>query len=102
MTRELSEVQSKAVSANDVLAEAAAALGNRAVERDAPDGERSMATTVALFNTVKGTSLTEGDGWLFMILLKIVRGEQGKFRLDDYVDGSAYFALKGECESRSA
>lgn len=80
------------------LDEAVKAMKDRALQRDA-GGERSMASTVAAFNALTGHNLTEGEGWEFMILLKMVRGRQGGFRGDDYTDGAAYFGLLGECES---
>jgi hypothetical protein len=82
------------------LDKAVSAMKDRAQQRDA-QGERSMAATVKAFNALTGHTLTEGEGWEFMILLKLVRGRQGGFRDDDYIDGAAYFGLLGECESTS-
>ena len=82
------------------LAEAAAAVGDRAVERDTPEGERSMGKTVAAFNAMFSHALTEEQGWQFMELLKMARSAGGKFRLDDYTDGAAYAALAGEAAAR--
>jgi|GEM_PF-2684285 len=59
-----------------------------------------MARTVAMFNAATDNALTEGDGWLFMELLKIARSKAGGFNMDDYEDGAAYAALRGECEAR--
>jgi hypothetical protein len=64
-------------------------------------GERSMARTIKAFNALTGHNLTEEEGWEFMILLKLVRGRQGDFREDDYVDAAAYSGLLGECASSS-
>lgn len=58
-----------------------------------------MAKTVALFNLLRGKKISEEDGWWFMACLKAARATQGKFQLDDYVDGAAYIALAGECAS---
>lgn len=88
------------VPAPEVLEAAVAAMQARAASRDAENGERSMARTVQLFNTYSEKNLTEAEGWAFMIFLKMVRGMQGKFNVDDYVDGAAFFALLGECESQ--
>ncbi|WP_346839799.1 DUF6378 domain-containing protein [Microbulbifer sp. SAOS-129_SWC] len=71
-------------------------MRDRASLRDAPDGERSMAKTVAAFNALYGKDLTEEEGWMFMVLLKQARASQGKFVADDYEDGAAYFGLAGE------
>ena len=71
-------------------------MKDRAVTYDKPQGERSMGATVAAFNAVTGHQLTEEQGWLFQVLLKVVRSQQGAFRLDCYEDGAAYFGLMGE------
>jgi hypothetical protein len=76
-------------------------MKQRAQLRDKPEGERSMATIVEAFNALTGKTLTEAEGWEFMLLLKMVRGRQGSFHADDYVDGAAYFGLLGECESKT-
>jgi len=88
------------------LETAAKEMKDRASQRDTQtqtpggvSGERSMAATVRAFNALTGKNLTEADGWEFMILLKLVRGRQGAFRADDYVDAAAYCGLLGECES---
>lgn len=80
-------------------------MKDRATQRDTAQvgqgvgGERSMASTVRAFNALTKHNLTEAEGWEFMILLKLVRGRQGAFRMDDYTDAAAYAALLGECES---
>lgn len=71
-------------------------MKDRAVTYDKPQGERSMGATIAAFNAVTGHQLTEEQGWLFQVLLKAVRSQQGAFRLDCYEDGAAYFGLMGE------
>lgn len=63
--------------------------------------ERSMAKTVAMFNLLYETSLTEEMGWRFMSLLKNVRATQGEFDLDSYIDDTAYSALAGEAASKA-
>ncbi len=90
------------IKAPDLLLEAADTLKERATQRDAAaQGERSMKRTIDAFNALTGKGLTEAEGWEFMVLLKLVRGRQGAFRKDDYVDGAAYCALLGECESKA-
>lgn len=86
--------------AYEFLEDAASQMKDRAVQRDQASGERSMAQTVAAFNALTGKELSEAEGWEFMILLKMVRGRQGNFRADDYVDVAAYGALLGECSSK--
>lgn len=83
------------VKAGEMLEMAARHLSDRAAERDT-DQERSMAACVNAFNAMFGKDLTEEQGWLFMVLLKMSRAKAGRFRQDDYEDGAAYFALAGE------
>lgn len=87
------------MKANEILDTAAECIGNRAAERDT-DAERSMAATVTSFNAMYNTELTEEQGWMFMVFLKAARAKGGDFRLDDYVDGAAYFALAGEAHGQ--
>lgn len=90
------------MSAPDILAQAAAEMADRARTYDRPEGERSMAATVAAFAAVTGLRLTETQGWLFMVMLKAVRSQQGLHRADSFVDGAAYFALAGEAAASAA
>lgn len=80
----------------EILRQAAREIEERAAQRDCPDGERSMARTVALFNALTGSSLNELDGWQFMQCLKMARARAGRFVLDDYIDCAAYAALAAE------
>lgn len=89
------------VSAVDTLRKAAGLIEQRGKQRDSETGERSMARTVAAFNAVYGTSLTETQGWHFMELLKMARSSQGDYVADDYDDKVAYAALAAECEASS-
>lgn len=99
---------SKKKHAYSFLEVAVKEMKDRAAQRDKCDqntpglaGERSMAATIRAFNALTGHNLTEAEGWEFMILLKLVRGRQGDFRMDDYVDAAAYCGLLGECESQA-
>lgn len=85
--------------ADEIVAKGASMIGQRAASRD-QDSERSMKTTVNAFNAMYGTSLTEEQGWAFMVFLKLSRASKGKKTEDDYVDGSAYFGLMGESALR--
>lgn len=87
-------------SATDLLHSACDQIGDRASERDT-ETERSMYSTVNAFNALYGTNLTEEQGWMFMVFLKAARAKGGNIRIDDYVDGSAYFALAGEAAIKS-
>lgn len=73
-------------------------MSDRAVTYDTPGGERSMNATVAAYKAVTGDDrLTkESQGWLFMVLLKLVRSQQGEFKADNFEDAAAYCGLMGE------
>lgn len=77
-------------------------MDDRANEYDSPEGERSMAKTVAAFNIFTGHSLTETEGWKFMECLKMARSCQGEFKADTYEDRSSYAALAGESHAKEA
>ena len=87
-------------SADVLLQIARDQIEDRASERDT-EAERSMCSTVNAFNALYGTNLTEEQGWMFMVFLKAARSKGGNIRIDDYVDGSAYFALAGEAAIKS-
>ena len=86
------------MKASEIIEQALKHMRDRAATYDRPDGERSIGATVEAFNAVTGDGLmnTEERGWLFMLLLKAVRSQQGDYRADSYEDGAAYFALAGE------
>ena len=84
------------MNAPEILSVANRCIHDRGTERDQENGERSMERTVKCFNALMGTDLTTKQGWFFMALLKAARATAGNHRLDDYVDGAAYFALAGE------
>jgi hypothetical protein len=88
---------SKTPSAQDMLNAALKHQQDRASTYDKPQGERSMAATVAAFNAVTGKSLAESEGWLLMALLKMVRDHAtpGGHR-DSCEDMVSYAALHGE------
>ena len=91
----------KAPAAPDLLEAAAKHMRDRAETYDTPEGERSMAQTVAVFNEFHGTGLSEAQGWHFMQILKDVRlFANGGFHQDSAEDGTAYSALKGEAKAR--
>lgn len=81
------------MKAPDGLRHAAEIIDHRAIERDLANGERSMARTVAAFNALTGSELTEMEGWLFMTVLKVARATAGKAQPDDLIDAAAYCAL---------
>ena len=83
-------------TAAGILKTAIGHMEERAVTYDKPSGERSMGKTVAMFNALTDHGLSEEQGWLFMVCLKMVRSQQGRYRADSYEDGAAFFALAGE------
>ena len=87
------------VGAVETLRRAADLIEQRGKQRDSDTGERSMARTVAAFNAIYGTNLTETQGWHFMELLKMARSSQGAYVADDFDDKVAYAALAAECEA---
>lgn len=85
------------MNAQDILRKSAQHIDDRAASRDQAQGERSMARTVAAFNAITGHQLSERDGWLFMVQLKMARACTTRTGIgDDYEDMAAYSALAGE------
>jgi hypothetical protein len=86
--------------ATDILRNAAELIEERGRERDLPNGERSMARCVNMFNAKYDMGMTEEQGWCFMEFLKHAREVGGEFNWDDYMDKVAYAALAAECASK--
>lgn len=84
--------------ASELLNSAAAIMEERGRQYDQSGGERSMAKTVAAFNIMTGNTLSEADGWQFMLTLKAVRlfSVRDKTHEDSVTDLIAYAALLGE------
>lgn len=80
-------------SAVDFLTQAALILQERGEQRRLPNGERSMARIVQIFNLLMGRDLTELEGWIFMKVLKMTRAVSGEFQPDDLLDDISYSAL---------
>ena len=93
----MTQHQKTPIKAPDLLRESAELIESRAAERDV-DAERSMARTIAAFNTLTGNRLAETEGWLLLAILKLARATAGKFQPDDLKDCAAYVALALECE----
>ncbi len=88
-------------TAESFLAEAARILAERGKAYDSPDGERSMAKTVAMFNLRTGKELTEAEGWIFLGYLKDVRQDSaGGAHHDSAVDRINYSLLEAEARFR--
>lgn len=89
------------VSAPALLTAAAKHMYDRAATYDKPEGERSMAQTVAVFEAHHGIKLTEAQGWHFMQVLKDVRlFTRETYHGDSAEDCIAYAALKAEAKAQ--
>jgi hypothetical protein len=87
-----------------ILTDAIGTLKRRGNEYDGKGyqgGERSMEHTVEIFKAWTGITLSEQDGWRFMLALKMARSLTGKPKLDTYVDLAGYTSLLGECHLAS-
>lgn len=84
------------MKADDILRAGLDTLVQRGVDRDKPKGERSMPAIVRVFEAITGIRLSEREGWLFMVCLKLVRMQSGKPDADHYLDAANYIALMGE------
>lgn len=85
------------MKAPEILEKAAQHMRDRAATYDKPEGERSMAQAVDVFNLFHGTNLTEAQGWHFMQVLKDVRlFARDVYHADSAEDCTAYSALKAE------
>ena len=90
-------------AAHDILTKAAGHMQDRASTYDKPEGERSMAQAVAIFNLYHGTELTEAQGWHLLQILKDVRlFTRPGYHADSAEDCVAYAALKAEAKSVEA
>jgi hypothetical protein len=84
--------------AEEILKEAQATLIDRGLNYDSDGGERTMDVLVPAFNMITGHNLTRKQGYLFMVLLKAARSQQGADKMDNWVDMAAYAGLAGEAE----
>jgi len=77
-------------------------LGERGKSYDADSGERYMTNAVTAFNAITGGNLSEGEGWLFMQIVKDARQwQRPEYHEDSAVDSVAYSALKAEALART-
>lgn len=85
------------MSAVEILTKAAGHMQDRASTYDKPEGERSMAQTVSIFNLYHDLGLTEAQGWHLLQILKDVRlFTRDGYHADSAEDCVAYAALKAE------
>jgi len=82
------------VTAQWILEEASATIKTRGQKRD-QGSERSMQRIVRVFHALTDHHMTETEGWMFMVVLKLCREKTGQ-DLDNWVDGAAYMALAAE------
>ena len=84
-------------TAPNMLKRASELMIERASQYDSPEGERSMEKIVEAFNAITGKGITESQGWLLMVLLKLVRDNtRAVGHLDSCEDLIAYASLYGE------
>jgi hypothetical protein len=88
------------MNASDFLQAGIDAMKDRAVQRDAPNGERSARRAANILTAWTGREWAEEDVWRCLMAVKMSREVQGRFTPDDITDGSAYFALLGETRHR--
>jgi len=87
------------VTPQSVLQQAEAMIDERGRRRDAGQ-ERSMQRIVKTFEALTDHRMTEVEGWLFMVVLKLCRERTGP-DLDNWIDGAAYMGLAAEAVEKS-
>lgn len=88
--------------AKDFLADVLAIQVERGKTYDKDDNqeERSMAKIVAMYEMLTGITLSERQGWMFMVVLKMVRAHAKEaFHEDSFVDLISYASLAAEAGS---
>ena len=90
----------KETGAQRILEEAGEMISARGKRRDAGE-ERSMKRIVRVFNALTDHKLSETEGWIFMVALKLCREKTGS-DLDNWIDGAAYMALAAESAEKSS
>lgn len=90
-------------TADEYLKEGAQVLKERGktYDKSGNEAERSMEKCVKVFNELTGNKISETDGWMFMMLLKMTRIYQsGGKHEDSGVDMINYAALATESMMR--
>lgn len=80
--------------AQSILQQAEAMIAERGKRRDNGQ-ERSMQRIVKTFEALTDHKMTEVEGWLFMVVLKLCRERTGS-DIDNWIDGAAYMGLAAE------
>jgi hypothetical protein len=102
-TRIDSQQQPKADSAQaaEMLTRSAELLVERGKRYDKADGTSSMDRAVAAFNEITGQNLSEADGWMLMLLLKLSRATaKAGYHADSYEDAAAFVGLMAVARSK--
>ena len=88
------------MNAAEFLDQAKKTMDERGKTYDVEGGgkqERSMGKTIQVFNSITGSDLTESEGWMFMVLLKLVRQwASDGYHHDSALDSVAYTSLMAE------
>ena len=84
------------MQAHEFVNDAAKALEDRAVLRDAPGGERSAPKAAAILTAWTGREWAAADVWRCLLAVKLAREIQGNPHADDYTDLAGYAGLLGE------
>lgn len=86
------------MKSTEILRKAAQIQEERGKQYDSPEGERSMASAIAVFNQITHRTLEEHEGWLLLQILKDVRlySNLDGFHEDSAIDGVSYSSLKTE------
>lgn len=84
----------KGLTPEAVLQEAKDMIAERGRRRDNGQ-ERSMQRIVKTFEALTDHKMTEVEGWLFMVVLKLCRERTGS-DIDNWIDGAAYMGLAAE------
>lgn len=87
------------ITPDGLLKLAANTIVARGAKRDS-GSERSMERIVKVFSALTDHEITEEEGWLFMVVLKLCRERTGS-DMDNWVDGAAYMALAAEAVARN-
>lgn len=88
-------------TASEIILQALSVIEERSKDRDRGP-ERSMDRAVGIFNAATGLGMSESDGWLFMICLKMARHKNGQgYHPDHFVDIAGYSGLLAESVERA-
>ena len=94
MMKALNTQPVKALTPEAILQEAKDMIAERGKRRDNGQ-ERSMQRIVKTFEALTDHKMTEVEGWLFMVVLKLCRERTGS-DIDNWIDGAAYMGLAAE------